>query len=852
MDVYSEIARAKYENSTELDLSNRGITIIPSEIGKLTNLQKIFLGNNYITTIPPEICNLTKLKILHLGSNQITVIPTEIEKLTNLEDLYITRNRITTIPATIKKLTKLKILDISRNQITVIPTEIEKLTNLVHLNLSRNQITSIPTGIGKLTNLSRLVLVGNQIDNIPPEIKHHAWGEQVGEEEDGNHQAILDYFKQMFIGGSRPLHEAKLIFVGSGGAGKTSLVKRLVHNGFDPSEPETHEVQITNWDVVLNTQSAEKIVLHTWDFGGQQIMHSTHQFFLTERSLYVLVLNGRQGKEDEDAEYWLEIIKSFSKDSPVIIVLNKIKATPFDLNRIDLRQKFPNIVSDGFVATDCTDRTGIDSLNQKIVREIDQLNGLRDVFPANWFDIKDRLVKMTKNYIDFEEYRNICKEYGENNYQNQENLSHYLHLLGIILNYRIDDRLKDTNILNPHWVTKGVYKIITNHELSSQFGRLRRADLSDILDNAEYPRNCYDFLLQLMGKFQLCFRFHEEKEETYLIPNLLDKQQPELTKKFDPHYCLNFRYKYPVLPEGTLPRFIVRTHHLNTTQTWWRSGTVLKFESSIALVKADRSDKSISISIMDGDNESRRQLLAIIRSNFEAIHQDFTFTVIELVFIPNHPDTYHTYKELQCLERAGESKVTDVISGEVIKTKIKDLLNGVDLPEQRNTQVINDVAAKVFYSYCHKDEQLRDELETHLTLMKRQGIIEYWHDRCIDPGQELGQEIDKNLQAADIIFLLVSADFIASNYCYETEMGMALSRYENKEVVVIPIIIRAVDWTSAPIGKLLALPTDGRAVTSWSDRDEAWKDVAQGIKKVVREINAKSVNKNRLNWFPKI
>jgi internalin A len=104
----------------------------------------------------------------------------------------------------------------------------------------------------------------------------------------------------------------------------------------------------------------------------------------------------------------------------------------------------------------------------------------------------------------------------------------------------------------------------------------------------------------------------------------------------------------------------------------------------------------------------------------------------------------------------------------------------------------------------------------------------------------LGQEINENLQAADIILLLVSADFIASNYCYETEMLTAIARHDKQQAVVIPVIIRSTDWTSSPIGKLLALPTDGKAVKSWSDRDEAWKNVAQGIRKVVKEIKLAS------------
>ena len=125
----------------------------------------------------------------------------------------------------------------------------------------------------------------------------------------------------------------------------------------------------------------EDIRLHVWDFGGQEIMHATHQFFLTRRSLYLLVLNGRQGQEEHDADYWLNLIQSFGGDSPVIVVLNKIKAHPFDVNRRGLRQKFPEIAD--FVATDCEDGTGLDELRQLIQQETDRLPGLRDAFPAS-------------------------------------------------------------------------------------------------------------------------------------------------------------------------------------------------------------------------------------------------------------------------------------------------------------------------------------------------------------------------------------------------------------------------------------------------------------------------------------
>jgi TIR domain/Effector-associated domain 9 len=145
-------------------------------------------------------------------------------------------------------------------------------------------------------------------------------------------------------------------------------------------------------------------------------------------------------------------------------------------------------------------------------------------------------------------------------------------------------------------------------------------------------------------------------------------------------------------------------------------------------------------------------------------------------------------------------------------------------------------AIKVFFSYSDKDETLRDELANHLSLMKRQGVIEAWHNRQISAGREWENAIDKNLNAADIILLLVSANFLASDYCYDVEMQRAMERHETGKARVIPIILKPVDWSDAPFSKLKPLPKDGKPVTSWQDKDEAFLNVAQGIRQVVEEI----------------
>lgn len=142
----------------------------------------------------------------------------------------------------------------------------------------------------------------------------------------------------------------------------------------------------------------------------------------------------------------------------------------------------------------------------------------------------------------------------------------------------------------------------------------------------------------------------------------------------------------------------------------------------------------------------------------------------------------------------------------------------------------------IFYSYSHRDESARNELEKHLSVLRRQDVIKNWHDRKIGAGEEWKGKIDKHLESADVVLLLVSADFLDSDYCYDIEMRRAMERHESREAIVIPIIIRSCDWHQTAFGKLQALPKDGMAVKSWRNRDEAFRDIAVGIRKVVSQL----------------
>ncbi len=468
-------AIAKLPNLTQLDLSYNQITQIPEAIAKLTNLTQLILSDNQITQIPEAIANLTNLTQLVLYNNQITQIPEAITKLTNLTRLYLFNNQITQIPQAIANLTNLTQLDLFNNQITQIPQAIANLTNLTQLDLSYNQITQIPEAIANLTNLTQLELGSNQITQIPEAIENLPKLETLdlrgnplpispeilgSFDRVGSVKKIFNYLQLLRSGEVRPLNEAKLLLIGQGSVGKTSLIERLIRDKYDKNQSQTDGLNVETWNVQVNSKD---IRLNVWDFGGQEIYHATHQFFLTKRSLYLLVCNCRTSEEENRIEYWLKLIESFGGQSPVIIVGNKKDEQPLDINRKALREKYPNIQD--IIETSCQDNIGIDELRTAILQQVCNLKEVYDLLPLTWFEVKQQLESMTEDFISYNRYIGICHENKIPEEQNQDQLIDLLHRLGLVLNFRDHSILKDTNVLKPNWVTEGIYALLSDENL---------------------------------------------------------------------------------------------------------------------------------------------------------------------------------------------------------------------------------------------------------------------------------------------------------------------------------------------------------------------------------------------------
>ena len=658
------IDQAVDENWQELSLEDLGLEELPVEIAKLTQLKKLSLRNNQLQELPPQIGQLENLEILLSESNQLHTLPSEIGALSSLTYLDLDYNHIHTLPSEIAQLSQLTTLDLDANNIRRFPIEITEITNLKKLFLCENKLSSLPPEISHLTQLNELMLSHNRLKDLPPEIGHLkelerlyirrnmlkslpsevkqlkklkrfvisgnmlyippeviAWGGT--RQEDGTPSDLInyyiDYIKDKDPQDLRQLSEAKLLLVGGGGVGKTSLINRFLNNDFNPHESKTDGLATYKWELNVNHKPVN---LNIWDFGGQEIFHATHQFFLTKRSLYLLVCSCRETAEAQNIEYWLQLITSFGGKSPVIIVGNKNDEHSFDINISALRRKYPNIKA--IVETSCFTGDGIEHLCKVIAQEVSQLHDIHNLLPKEWFKVKEQLEAMQQDFISYERYVMICEANNIVQTTAQEQLIRILHNLGAVLNYQNHEILCDTSVLNPHWLTQGLYSIFSDQQITKENqGLLWSHDLTRILDPKAYPQRQHKYLLALINEFQLGFELPDCEQKTFLLPGLLPNDEPsEIAAEED---TLDFQYHYKVLPASVILRFIVLSHNRIHSHTYWRTGVLLEYVEddcvcNTARIYSDPIDRKIFISI-GGQKHTRRDFLSVIRETFKRIHR---------------------------------------------------------------------------------------------------------------------------------------------------------------------------------------------------------------------------------------
>lgn len=412
------------------------------------------------------------------------------------------------------------------------------------------------------------------------------------------------------------LNEAKVVLVGESCVGKTSLLKMITTGAYSTDESTTHGITICPW---ADSHGDDCIKLNFWDFGGQELQHSTHQFFFTKRTLYVLVVLARTEDRYDDVNYWLKLIRQRAGDSPVLVVINKVDLDPTDIDRATLQRNYASIC--GFVRTSCNSAGSIEKLKAEIRTNVLLLGHVRDKMPASWIKAKRALADMSENYITIDDYKKIFTQVAPDESEaDRVTLLRLLHDLGIVIHFHDDPHLAALGILKPEWVTDGVYSVLTDATIKSRNGVFALADLDRILNNEKYPGQARRYILDIMGKFELCYPLRGAQQE-FLIPRLLPEQTPEAVISqfsWERGKSLRLILELDVIPSSLITRYIVRNHEQIVEGMEWRGGVVVGNGKNIACIRREIKLSRIIIEVQ-GEESSRRDFLASIREEFGKI-----------------------------------------------------------------------------------------------------------------------------------------------------------------------------------------------------------------------------------------
>lgn len=841
-------------NLQSLDLSSNRINN-GYFLSNLTQLQSLNLSSNNIND-GRFLTNLTQLESLDLSSNSISN-GHYLENLSKLQRLDL-RNNLISDGSFLKNLNQLQSLDLSDNRIRD-GAFLKRLNNLNQIDLSSNRIKDL-NFLSLFFREKEMQVVwkdwqnikyweinikDNPLENPPPEIV-----------EQGN-IAIIEYFRQKQEKGISLLNEAKLILLGDGRAGKTSLANRMLGKDLPKEADRTQGVDIVIGEYTFSLQNDKEFKLHIWDFAGQDKYKPLHQFFYTEGAVYVLVVDS--GNAGTDYDDWFQTAQLFGEGSPILVVLNEFR-DGIGLGLYDpeyWQKRFPGLLKEHFLVNLKTQKN-LEPLKKAIHFQAQNLPHTQVAYPKNWAAIRQELELLREeNFISFKEYLNICKANGLPEKESALILSGVLHRIGVCLHYQQSELLHQHVILKNEWATEAVYKILIDFIVAEQKkGFFDWNDLRRIWSDEGYSE-MRPQLLELMQQFKMAYPLPNSLE--FVAPPLLPPV-PRQGWEFPAGEALELYVEYEFLPKAMLTQFIVSRHKdIDEGRTLvWRNGVVLRWPDALAQVEKTKFQGRDAFSIRC-QGSSRKGLLTAILKTFRDLHSEYKgIKVNEIVPCPcstcqNGKKQQHYFEFENLKNRLERGRRVVECDKSLEEVKLVHLLGDLLLFEHltpgqplvmrqnvRNEQLESEVqspAPLAFFSYSKQDIKYLKEFQKHLRPLERSGKIRLWDDLKIRPGEEWDEEIQKNLAASDIIFLLLSPDFLATEYIMDVEMQEALRRHEAGTAKVIPIKVRPSGWKDTIFSKLQGLPRKDTVISTSPDRDGTWVELIEEIKGIIEEWN---------------
>ena len=749
---------------------------IPDEISKLKLLKVLILSDCAIKNISEKLYSLTSLRFLILNRNPISEITDSIKQLINLESLYLGKTLIPEVPAGIKELNKLEYLALWKTNITELPDWICNLANLKGLYLGNTRrltflpekigdlekleklylnnsgLIELPDSFGNLKHLKELLLADTDIHKIPKinnmlHLENCDLGDMVLEriprefineeikivtDEDYRigekglnlsgtkllcqpislftHEKdfIFAYYEEEKI----HLNESKIVFLGDGESGKSHIIRRIYEEG---NKVEAIPYQATPGIDIVPKQCVignEYMNLQLWDFGGQDILHSMHRFFLTDRTLYIVVINARDNTQNERARYWLNNIKSFADGCPVIIVLNKMDQNPSaGLNETLLKSDFPQIKAMLRMSALNDERDKFDLLNEKIFETVKTFDSYAMEFPVSWNKIKVALTEMQENYIEDKKYRKLCVDNGVEDAQIQDWLLEWFHDLGVSFNYRKKDvMLGGYMVLKPQWITNAIYIILFNAKGYAVNGVINKKDIVDLLQNppkavekikyniAEIP-----YILGVLRRFDISYEIDRKHE---FIPMLCDEDECAEAKEIIETKNLEYFMEYQYLPNNVLHKLMIRMRDDLQRNKIWLTGMILEGRDNHITAVVRIHDRKLEIFIRSNNSDVAmpKEYLAEIRGHLSKINKELGLEATDVII----------YEENGKRE---EIKYDDLLVH--LKSGRKDFFSTVLRKEIPINQILGTVESNMNYlQWLIKNKEQLSEEEIRMLLLK--------------------------------------------------------------------------------------------------------------------------------------
>ncbi len=682
-------------NLQDLDISGNKIEQVEG-LGSLTNLQDLDISGNKIEQIE-GLQSLVNLQKLDISGNKIEQIE-GLQSLVNLQKLYISGNKIEQIEG-LQSLVNLQKLDISRNKIEQIEG-LQSLVNLQKLDISENKIERIE-GLQSLVNLQRLDISRNKIEqidyqnfytqikclciysnpikNVPSEI---LTGISSLYDQNDCLPDLIQWFLELEKG-TIPNYYFKFLIMGNGRVGKSSIVDVLKSRGFDEEKKSTHAILLEKWETP-NIKNQPSLQYFIWDFGGQEIYHSTHRWFMSSRAVFMIVWERSIESEPRICDpitgldydnhtipYWINTIRSKNPDIPILLVENQIDEYNFEpkfLKDSELPTKYrANLLTTAFSAKKSERYLPI--ITHQIIQITRQLDEYGQEMPKSWHQLRKRVLdsiftesgKPERQRITLKEFEELCLQEKVLS-SSIPALLRFLHRTGIV--YTDEDLLQDVIILDQQWAISAIYKLLDRESdffqdtLNDRKGRFRQRQLFNEWGD-EYTTLDKKLFLTYMLSCDLCFPIkensQEERNNIYALPQLMSYHPPQrVVNKWEgqqQEICY-IEYEYNFLHYASVQSFIVRMGNKTSLDFMWKNGIDIPHKGSSVLVTADLPQKIIQIR---AKGVQREYLLSAVRNDFRKNVFDSDLEVN--VRVSNDGEFYANLLELERLNKANNQNV---------------------------------------------------------------------------------------------------------------------------------------------------------------------------------------------------